>query len=215
MDLNERLIQENRERIERTKEVNAKLRQNVYYLLIFFVTLIALGVVPFFESAITGELNIPETPFAWVTYIVTKVLVATLNLMIFHSFMQQAKLNVAQEAKFKEANEIMHKHKRDIYVPRSPKKWTRMEYTKKGFTLFLGTLTALVTIGEMILKFNLATFVTTCVTVVMAIIFGVMQMMTAMDYWTNEYWDYAKTIEKEQNKLEAEKAQEEKHGNQD
>ena len=48
----------------------------------------------------------------------------------------------------------------------------------------------------------------------MAIIFGVMQMMTAMDYWTNEYWDYAKAIEKEQNKLEAEKAQEEKHGNQ-
>ena len=92
----------------------------------------------------------------------------------------------------------MNKHKRAIYVPRSPKKWARGQYTKKGLTLFVGTLAALVTIGEMILRFNMATFVTTCVTVAMAVIFGVMQMMTAEDYWTGEYHDYAKNVEKSQ-----------------
>lgn len=200
MDLNERLLQESKERAQRNREINEKLKQNAYYILIFVVTLIALAVVPFFESALTGELTLPETVFGWITYAVSKLLVATLNMMIFHSFMQQAKINVAKDARFMEANAIMMKHKRAIYIPRSPKRWVRAQYTKKGMTVFVGTLAALVTIGEMILRFNLATFVTTCVTVVMAIIFGVMQMLTAEDYWTGEYWDYAKNVEKEQNK---------------
>jgi hypothetical protein len=202
MDLNERLLQESKERAQRNREINDKLKQNAYYILIFVVTLIALAVVPFFESALTGELTLPETVFGWITYAVSKLLVATLNMMIFHSFMQQAKINVAKDARFMEANAIMMKHKRAIYIPRSPKRWVRAQYTKKGMTVFVGTLAALVTIGEMILRFNLATFVTTCVTVVMAIIFGVMQMLTAEDYWTGEYWDYAKNVEKEQNKKE-------------
>ena len=196
--LDDRILAEAKERAARTKEINEKLKQHVYYILIFVVTVIALAVVPFFESAISGELTLPESVFGWITYAVSKLLVATLNMMIFHSFMQQAKLNVAKDPRFMEANEIMNKHKRAIYVPRSPKKWARGQYTKKGLTLFVGTLAALVTIGEMILRFNMATFVTTCVTVAMAVIFGVMQMMTAEDYWTGEYHDYAKNVEKSQ-----------------
>lgn len=210
MNIDERLIAEAKERAARSREINEKLKQHVYYILIFVVTLIALAVVPFFESAITGELSLPDSVFGWITYAVSKILVATLNMMIFHSFMQQAKLNVRNDQRFKEANEIMNKTKRSIYVPRSPKKWSRGQYTKKGFTLFVGTLTALVTIGEMILRFNMATFVTTCITVAMAVIFGVMQMMVAEDYWTGEYWDYAKNVEKAQNKNSQE---EEDNGN--
>lgn len=196
-EFNEKLLEREKARREKIVKGTTVMKQNVYYLLIFSVSLIAAGVLPFFESTMTGKWNAPTSPWGWVLYVSSKLITATLNLLIFHAFMQQAKLNVRNDPNYIRAREILAPLHRRQYVPKSPHKWNTEQYSKKGVTIFVSSLLALITIGDMILRFSWPTFIATIITVVIGIVVGVMQMMSAMDYWTNEFLDYALYIQKQ------------------
>ena len=201
-EIDAKLLEEARRQREAVSEFKQRAKMHIYYILIFVLSMVAMFILPFFQSTISGEFIFPDTWWGWVMFITPKVLTSILNIMIFYSFMQQAKLNVRGEEHFVKANEILGKIKSSTYVPQSPTKWQRAQYTKKGATLFLTTAVTLFTIGEMILTFNWTTFISHIVTIISGIVFGFMQMMTAEDYWTGEYYDYAIRV---QDALEKEK----------
>ena len=174
------------------KETVKKFEAYKYYAIIAILSIIVIFFMPFISSEMGMELNLPDTATGWVIYLITKALVVAINLTIFYSFMEQAKLNIRDHPKYIEANDILGKYFKDIKpVPMGPNEWTHKQYRGKGISLAITTLLGAVALTNAVLAFNLVTMVTYLFTIVMGIIFGFIQMGTAENYWTGEYWEYA------------------------
>lgn len=183
-------------------EQNEKLREIVnlytYYFIIGIVSLIALFFLPFLGSTVGLGLAIPDTTAGWIVWVAVKVIVSIINVLIFHSFMQQAKVNVRNNAKYIEAKDILGKTKRKNYAPRSPEMWSRRQYGRKATIIAITTALATVALTQAILTFDWVSMLTYLFTIVMGLVMGVLQMKQAEIYWTGEFWEYAKQVEREE-----------------
>lgn len=179
-----------------------KIKQWMYYFIIGIISLIALTFLPMIGSTIGLGWNIPNTMVGWIVWVAVKIIVAVINVLIFHSFMCQAKLNVKDNKKYKEANEILGKIKIKNFIPRSPKKWNTQQYTKKGTMIFITTALATVALTQAILTFDWIAMLTYLFTIIMGLIFGVLQMKSAEEYWTDEFWKYAIMVKEQQEEAE-------------
>lgn len=70
-----------------------KWKQYQNYAIIAVASLFALFFIPMLGTEIGLAWVLPTTTAGWVVYIITKLLVAGLNVLIFHCFVQQAKVN--------------------------------------------------------------------------------------------------------------------------
>ena len=115
--------------------------------------------------------------------------------------MEQAKLNIKDDEHYKEARDILVKVKKKEHKPKSPAQWNAAQYGKKGVSLFLASAMSVVAIGQAVLSYEWSTALAYLFTLGMGIIFGIMQMKKAENYWTTEYYEYAlmkKHMEEEQ-----------------
>lgn len=180
-----------------------EFRKYLYYSLIIVISIITLVFMPMMGSTVGLGFNLPNTAAGWVVYILTRFAVAGLNLLIFYCFMEQAKINVKDNEKYIEANKILELDDPERkYKPQSPREWNRKEYGKKGFMITLGSLLSAFALTNAILTYDWIVFLTYLVTLLLGLIMGVLQMRSAEYYWTNEYWQYAKGVQKkrEENK---------------
>lgn len=178
-----------------------KIKLYTYYIIIGVVSLIALLFLPMVGSSVGLEMRLPDTLVGWVVYCITKLIVAALNVIIFYCFMQQAKVNVKDNEKYKKANDILELiEERKDRAPRSPKEWTRKQYSGKGITIFVTTILAAVSLTQAILTFDYITMLTYLFTIIMGLIFGILQMKNAEIYWTTEFYEYALKAKKEEEK---------------
>lgn len=178
-----------------------KIKLYTYYIIIGIVSLIALLFLPMVGSSVGLEMRLPDTLVGWIVYCVTKLIVAALNVIIFYCFMQQAKVNVKDNEKYKKANDILEViEERKDRAPRSPKEWTRKQYGGKGITIFVTTILAAVSLTQAILTFDYITMLTYLFTIIMGLIFGILQMKNAEIYWTTEFYEYALKAKKEEEK---------------
>lgn len=135
--------------------------------------------------------NIPDTVVGWIVWIVTKLIVAIINILIFHCFMCQAKVNISDNENYKKARDILIHEKVKEVLPKSPHKWNIEQYGKKGVTIFLASALSTITLTQALLAFDWVSMLTYLFTIIMGLIFGVLQMKTAEEYWTSEYLEYA------------------------
>lgn len=168
-----------------------KVKQYMYYFVIGVVSLVALLFLPMIGSSVGLGWNIPNTVVGWIVWVAVKVIVATLNVLIFHSFMRQAILNVKNDERYKAARDILITQKVKNVLPRSPEKWNKHEYGRKGTMIFITTALATVALTQAILSFDWVSMLTYLFTIIMGLIFGVLQMKKAEEYWTDEYYRYA------------------------
>lgn len=171
-----------------------KIRQWMYYFVVGIVSLIALCFLPFIGSSVGLGWNTPNTVVGWIVWVAVKLIVATLNVLIFHCFMEQAKINVKDNQNYIEGRDILRVADEKDFVPRGPKEWNRNQYGKKGATIFITTALSTVALTQAILSFDWMSMLTYLFTIVMGLIFGVLQMKTAEEYWTNEFWQYAQQV---------------------
>lgn len=171
-----------------------KIKQWMYYFIIGIVSMIALCFLPMIGSDIGLGWNLPNTEVGWIVWVTIKVIVAVLNVLIFHCFMMQAKINAKDNEKYKEALEILRITKRKEYTPRSPSSWNKQQYGQKGVTLFITTALSTIALTQAMLTFDWMSMLTYLFTIIMGLIFGVMQMQTAEEYWTDEFWQYAQEV---------------------
>lgn len=171
-----------------------KVKQWLYYFIIGIVSMIALCFLPMIGSNVGLGWNLPDTEVGWIVWITVKVIVAVLNVLIFHCFMMQAKINVKNDPKYVEALEILRLIKRKEFVPRSPSSWNKQQYGQKGITLFITTAFSTVALTQAMLTFDWMSMLTYLFTIIMGLLFGVMQMETAEEYWTDEFWQYAQQV---------------------
>lgn len=188
-----------------------KVRQYIYYFIIGILSLITLTFLPMIGSAIGLDWNVPTTAVGWIVWAAVKLIMAVINVLIFHSFMCQAKLNVKDNEKYRQAMDILSKAKEE-HAPRSPRKWNAEQYGKKGVTIFITTALATIALTQAMLTFDWVSMLTYLFTIIMGLIFGVLQMKTAENYWTDEFYRYAiivKETQEEEKNLEQLKKEEE------
>lgn len=177
-----------------------KVKQWMYYFLIGIVSLMSLCFLPMIGSDVGLGWNLPNTAVGWIVWIVVKLIVAVLNVLLFHCFMQQAKINIKDNERYQEALSILRMVNLEDYVPRGPVEWTVLQYKQKGITIFITTALSTVALTQAILNFDWMAMLTYLFTIIMGLIFGIMQMKTAEEYWTDEFWQYAKKVERDYNK---------------
>lgn len=174
-----------------------KFTSIAYYLIIGLISLLATTFLPMLSSQMGLEWNLPNTSVGWAIYVITKLIVAAINMMLFYCFMEQAKVNVKDNANYKRANEILSKYwDYKKLKPRSPKKWEASQYLTKGTSIFIVTVLSAIGLSQAILTFDMPSFLTYAFTIVMGLVFGYMQMRKAESYWVNEYLEYALYYEK-------------------
>lgn len=176
-----------------------KVKQYLNYIIIGIVSLIALVFLPMLGSTVGLGWNIPNTTVGWIVWVAVKLIVATLNVLIFYCFMQQAKVNVKDNENYKRARDILINQKEKEVLPKSPNKWNSQQYIRKGTIIFLTTGLSTIALTQAILSFDYVSMLTYLFTIVMGLIFGVLQMKTAEEYWTDEYLQYALMKERELN----------------
>lgn len=177
--------------------IKEHLSRYLNYWIIGVVSLIALFFLPFVGSAAGLALILPNTVAGWIVYCGTKVIVAVINVLIFHCFFQQSRVNVKDNSRYLEALGILDRLKIKEQTFRSPEQYTRSTYLTKGTTIFLTTILGAFSLTQAILVFDLVMFLTYLFTIIMGIIFGILSMKNAEIYWTEEMWHYAKKLEKE------------------
>lgn len=176
-------------------DIRTKLNLNFYYVLIFLLSLMVMTVAPMFSPNVNTDLGVaaifPHSPVGWAIYICTKLFVGVVNLLLFHCFVKQAKINIKDNVKYIEACKIYEMYHPKEYNPRSPKEYFGQLYRKKGIMIFLTSILSAVVLTNAILAFDLTAFVTYCMTILMGLIFGVLKMKEVEAYWIGEFYDSA------------------------
>lgn len=175
-----------------------KARQWIYYIIIGIISAVALIFLPMLGTQVGLAWNIPNTTVGWIVWVAIRLIVSVINVLIFHSFMCQAKLNSKENENYKKARDILVVQKVKIVLPRSPRKFNTQEYGRKGTTIFLATAMATVALTQAILAYDWMSLLTYLFTIVMGLIFGILQMKKAEDYWTDEYYRYALMVQEQQ-----------------
>lgn len=188
------------EALSASNEAREKAKQNMYYILIGIISFISVAFLPMVGSTVGLGWKLPDTPTGWVVWAISRLIVATINVLIFYSFMEQAKLNVAKDPHYIEATEILLKAKKADHTPRSPRKWQALQYGKRGTKIFISSAMSVVALGQAILSFDWVSMLAYIFTIAMGVVFGVLQMKKAEAYWTDEFYRYALMIKEEEAK---------------
>lgn len=172
-----------------------KISLNFYYCLIFILSLLVMTVAPMFSLSANTDLGIaaifPHSVIGWAIYVCTKLFVGAVNLLLFHCFVKQAKLNIKDNVKYVEACKIYDLYHQKEYNPRSPKEYFGQLYRRKGIMIFLTSILSSIVLVNAILAFDLTAFVTYSLTILMGVIFGILKMKEVETYWIGEFYDSA------------------------
>ena len=188
------------EALSASNEAREKAKQNMYYILIGIISFISVAFLPMVGSTVGLGWKLPDTPTGWVVWAISRLIIATINVLIFYSFMEQAKLNVAKDPHYIEATEILLKAKKADHTPRSPRKWQALQYGKRGTKIFISSAMSVVALGQAILSFDWVSMLAFLFTIAMGVVFGILQMKKAEAYWTDEFYRYALMIKEEEAK---------------
>ena len=174
------------EALSASNEAREKAKQNMYYILIGIISFISVAFLPMVGSTVGLGWKLPDTPTGWVVWAISRLIIATINVLIFYSFMEQAKLNVAKDPHYIEATEILLKAKKADHTPRSPQKWQALQYGKRGTKIFISSALSVVALGQAILSFDWVSMLAFIFTIAMGIVFGILQMKKAEEtYFSN------------------------------
>lgn len=168
-----------------------KLRQNLYYALIAAASFVALVFLPMLGTDASAGWNFPTSKKGWIVFVALRLIISTLNVFIFSSFINQGKLNISQNENYKAAIKLLSEAKDKEYKPRSPGKFNAIEYGRKGTTVFFATALSLVALTQAILAYDWEALLCYTVTVIGSIVFGIFEMKKVEIYWTVEFCEYA------------------------
>lgn len=176
-------------------EALEKIKAGMYYCIIAVISVVALVFLPAIGSTVGIGLALPTTIAGWIVYVTTKLIVAIINVLIFHCFRLQGKLNVKDSDEYKRATELLRMTKNNKkYIPLSPAQWGRRQWGSKGVTIFITSILSVFALTQAILSFDWIAMLTYLFTILMGLIFGILQMKREEEYWTVGYLEYAEYI---------------------
>ena len=187
-----------------------KIKQWTNYIIIGVISFLALVFLPMIGSAATVGIILPTTFAGWTVWIVTKMIVATINILIFHCFIMEGKDRGKLTEEYKKAQELMK-----IVNPRikrkliSPEEWTSREYKRKGIWVFLTSALSVFALSQAILSYDWISMLTYLFVIIFGIIFGVLEQKRVLEKWSFGYLEYAEWLIEEKAEAESVKILEE------
>lgn len=179
----------------------------LYYILIGVLSFVALVFLPFFGSEVGMEAHFPNTWIGWIVYIVQQALMAIINILIFHSFICQAYVNVKDNENYIKARDIFHSLDDKEYIPMTLQQFNKREYGRKGATIFIGTLLGGFALTQAILSYDYVRMLAYLFTIILGIFFGIYEMKKYEEYLTYEYLQSALYYQKQKEKEREEERQ--------
>lgn len=181
---------------------NVKIRQfmskYLYSMLVALIVWIALVLMPMFNTDGMIGIQFPDSTLGRCAYFLIRGLVAVLVFMIFVLFDMQGKTNVLEDPKYLEAYNLLNTIESKEYIPVSPAKYKAKTYGVKAVTLSVTTAVSACIIMEMVLTYNWSLLASYGLSILTALINGLIQMKKAEIYWTEEYLKYAHYIKKKE-----------------
>lgn len=189
---------------EKSKARREAFKNYKNYGIIIVLTLVTVTVFPLLGTSVGMEARYPNTIVGWVVWAVIKIALCVDNIFIFQAFVDQAELNVQYEQRYIDAREIVRKYRIGKYTPMSPEERRKKMFSKK---IIITILTSLISIAltEAILRYNWADLIAYSLSMIMAIVFGILSMADQEKYWIEEFYDYAITIKEEEEEKERQK----------
>lgn len=173
------------------RESSLWLKQHVYYVVVFLASFIILVFFPMIGSSASGWAFESYNASDWAFFIGTKLLVSALNFTIFFSFCKQGEYNSRDTESYKKALSLLNMAKSTEVIPKSPRQWKRQQYLTKGLTLSITSMATLCIFTDIVLHYDWLALISYAITIVSAIIFGLLEMSTSEDYWTRTFLEYA------------------------
>ena len=189
---------------EKSKARREAFKQYKNYGIIIVLTIITVTLFPLLGTSVGMTPNYPNTVIGWVVWVVIKIALCVDNIFIFQAFIDQAELNVQDEPRYIEARDIVRKYRVGKYKPMSPEDRRKKMFSKK---IIITVLTSMISIAltEALLKYNFTDLISYTIAMIMAVVFGVLNMADQEKYWVEEFYDYAQAIKEEYIKLEQDK----------
>lgn len=189
---------------EKSKARREAFKNYKNYGIIIVLTLVTVTVFPLLGTSVGMEARYPNTVVGWVVWAVIKIALCVDNIFIFQAFVDQAELNVQYEQRYIDAREIVRQYRIGKYNPMSPEERRKKMFSKK---IIITILTSLISIAltEAILRYNWADLIAYSLSMIMAIVFGILSMADQEKYWVEEFYDYAITIKEEEEAKEKQK----------
>jgi hypothetical protein len=184
-----------------------------YYVIIGVISLFSLTFLPFIGSSIKGSILTFENASEFILWITSKIVMSIINVLIFHLFVMQAKVNIEDREEYVEALKKLNSFRREKRIlPRSPKEFNVKQYTQKTIIIIIFTILSTVIVAEAVLKFDLVVFLSYLLTIIMSISMGYLSMKTNEIYWVSEFPLYVELITTE-NTAEKEAGEENQNDN--
>lgn len=169
--------------------------QYLYYAIIALISIVMLFFLPMLGSEIGLQFEFPDTAAGWIVWSTVNLCSAAINVLMFHSFIKQAKVNVQSDKNYLEALRILEEVDMQLTdEARAPREWLGLQYKKKGITIFIFTLLGTISLGSSALMFDLTKFLVQLFSLLSGLVFGVIQMKATEEYWTVEFLNYAKKV---------------------
>lgn len=166
---------------ERSKAISAWILGHIYPIVIALASLLVLIFVPMIGSNASIESIIPTEPTEAFLYWTIKALTVALNLAIFAAFRAEAKVQIKDHPNFVLANQLLAKVTKPT-KPLSPRQFTAKQWITKGLTLALSTAVTSMALTNIVLYYDWVTAVSCLITIIIAVIFGLMNMSSEEVY---------------------------------
>lgn len=168
------------------------IKQYGNYAVIALISVIVMFIIPMFGSEVGLGLNLPDSTAGWIVWGITRACVAIVNMLIFHCFTMQGKVNALKDPQYIEATKILQQYKdEDAEKPKSPRRFLAEQYGFKGGTVLIASLLSSVGLTQAILTFDIIQMISYMITVTLGLVAGFLQMNKMEIYWTDTYYKYA------------------------
>lgn len=190
----------------------SNVKQWMNYIIIGIISFIALVFLPTIGSSAAVGIILPTTIAGWAVWITTKLIVAVINILIFHCFVMQGRDTAKETDEYKEAQKILKiinpKQKTKILAPEI---WTAREYKTKGLTIFLTSAASVFALSQAILTYDWISMLTYLFVIIFGIVFGILEQRKVFDKWSVGYLEYANFLleEKQEEQREEEETRKE------
>lgn len=191
---------------------NWRIYQN--YAIIAILSFISVFFLPMLGSTAGLALNLPNTIIGWIVYCITKACIVVINMLLLDQFIKQAKVNIRDNERYKEADAYFNANKEENETILPPKEFLSRLYRNKMISSLIMSVLGVFGLSHAILTFDWVSMLTYLFTIVMGLIFGWITMNRVEDYWTNDYYRLYKRHEKQDKEaLELAKKELNKQGN--
>ena len=168
-----------------------RFKQTVYYWLIAALSLFVMVFFPLLGSSVGIEIYLPTTPAEWLVWLSPKISICIINMLVFHMFIRQATINIKDDDRYKYClHELYSDREHKIKKIKLPGAFYAEQYIKKGGSLLLTSALSVFVLGEVILAYDPVSLITYSLSIIMAVVFGVIEMLTIEDYWTVQLYNY-------------------------